>query len=57
MTAHSLTHQEAGKSPVRHVGRNGLLRLGWPHFSLLAGVLGGMLALVGLVFLIALVSR
>ena len=57
MTAHSLTHQEAGNSPVRRVGRNGLLRLGWPHFWLLAGILGGMLALVALVFFAALVSR
>lgn len=57
MTAHSLTHQEAGKPPARRVARNGLVRLGWPHFWLLSAILGGMLALVGLVFFIARVSR
>jgi hypothetical protein len=34
-----------------------LLRLGWPHFWLLAGILGGMVALVTLVFFAYLVSR
>jgi hypothetical protein len=57
MTAHSLIHQEAGKPPVRRVGRNGLVRLEWPQFWLLAGILGGMLALVALVYFVALVSR
>ena len=57
MTSHSLTHQEALKSPARSVRRNGLVRLGWPHFWLLSAVLGGMLALIGLVFFIALVTR
>jgi hypothetical protein len=28
-----------------------LLQLGWPHFWLLSGILGGLLALVGLVLL------
>jgi hypothetical protein len=57
VTAHSLTHQEAAKPPGRRAGRNGLVRLGWPHFWLLSAVLGGMLAVVGLVFFIALVIR
>jgi hypothetical protein len=57
VTAHSLTHLEAQKPPVRRAGRNGLVGLGWPHFWLLAGILGGMLALVALVFFAALVSR
>lgn len=30
---------------------NGPLRLGWPQFWLLIGILGGMLALVAFVFL------
>ena len=57
MTAHSLTHQEAARPPARRAAGNGLVRLGWAHFWLLAAVLGGMLALVGLVFFIALVTR
>ena len=57
MTEHSLTHQEALKAPARSVTRKGLVGLGWPHFWLLAGILGGMLALVALVFFAALVTR
>jgi hypothetical protein len=57
VTAHSLIHEEARKSPAHRVGRNGLLRLGWSHFWLLASILGGMLALVALVFFAHLVSR
>lgn len=57
MTAQSLTHQEAARPPARRAVRNGLVRLGWPHFWLLSAALGGMLALVALVFFIALVSR
>jgi hypothetical protein len=37
--------------------RNGLLHLGWSHFWLLIAILGGMLALVGMVFFADLVSR
>ena len=37
--------------------RNGLLHLGWSHFWLLIAVLGGMLALVAMVFFAQLVSR
>jgi len=49
MTAHSLTHAEAGRSPGRRRFRNGSLQLGWSHFWLL----GGILALVGLVFVLS----
>jgi len=49
VTAHSLIHGRGRRSPARSA-RNGLLRLGWPHFWLLTGILGGMLALVALVF-------
>ena len=38
------------------VHRNGLLQLGWFHFWLLAAILGGMLALVALVFFVRFVS-
>lgn len=57
MTAQSLIHQEASGPRAHRSVRNGLVRLGWPHFWLLSAVLGGMLALVGLVFFIALVGR
>ena len=50
MTSHSLTHAEARRSPVHRVSRNGLVHLGWFHFWLLAAILGGMIALVALVF-------
>ena len=53
MASHALTHQEAARQPAGRKRRNGLLQLGWPHYWLLVGVLGGMLALVALVFLIA----
>jgi hypothetical protein len=38
------------------VRKNGLLQLGSPHFLLLAGLLGGMLALVAFVFYLQLSS-
>jgi hypothetical protein len=57
VTSHSLTHAEARRSPVHRVRRNGLLQLGWFHFWLLAAILGGMIALVALVFFAHLVSR
>jgi hypothetical protein len=57
MTAHSLAHEESRKSPARRVNGNGLLQLGWLHFWLLVSILGGMLALVALVFFAHLVSR
>jgi hypothetical protein len=56
MTAHSLTHEEARKPPARRADANGLVRLGWPHFWLLASILGGILALVALVFFAYLVT-
>lgn len=33
--------------------RPGLVNLGWPHYWLLTATLGGMLALIAMVFLIA----
>ena len=56
MTAHSLTHQESRQSRLHRASRNGLLQLGWFHFWLLAAILGGMLALVALVFFARFVS-
>jgi hypothetical protein len=50
VTAHSLTHEGGRRSPAGRGSRNGLLQLGWSHFWLLSGILGGMLALVVLVF-------
>ena len=40
----------------RPLRRNGLVQLGWLHFWLLAGILGGMVSLVGAIVL-ALVAR
>ena len=57
MTAHGLTHEEARRTPVRRATKSGLLQLGWPHYWMLAGILGGMLALVALVFFVALATR
>jgi hypothetical protein len=56
VTSHSLTHAEAGRSPVHGGSRDGLLHLGWFHFWMLAAILGGMIGLVGLVFFASLVS-
>ena len=57
MAAHTLIRHHARPPAPRPSGRNGratpLLQLGWLHFWTLTGILGGMLALVGLVFLIA----
>ena len=50
MTAHSVSQKE-WRRPTAHRGsRNGVLQLGWGHFWLLIGILGGMLGLVVLVF-------
>jgi len=57
VTGHGLTHEEARRTPVRRVSKNGLLQLGWPHFWMLSGILGGMLALVALVFFAYLATR
>jgi hypothetical protein len=45
-----------GSSGFRQ-GRKELVRLGWTHFWLLGGILGGMLALVLLVFYVHLASQ
>jgi hypothetical protein len=50
MTFHALTHEHRQRPRTQNARRNGLLQLGWPHYWLLIGILGGMLALVGLVF-------
>jgi hypothetical protein len=49
MTAHSLS-EKGWRRPSTHRGTgNGVLQLGWSHFWLLIGILGGMLGLVVLV--------
>jgi hypothetical protein len=48
MTAHGLT-QKGWRRPADHGTRNGLVQLGWLHFWLLIGILGGMLGLAVLV--------
>ena len=50
MAAHTLIHDEARRSPVRRPRRNGILQLGWFHFWMLTGILGGLLGLVAMVF-------
>ena len=51
MALRGLMYEGPRRSPARRAGRNGLVQLGWPHFWLLAGILGGMLALfVGILF-------
>lgn len=50
MTAHSLSQKEWRRPPAHRGTRNGVLQLGWSHFWLLIGILGGMLGLVVLVF-------
>ena len=50
MTAQSLSQKE-WRRPTAHRGtRDGVLQLGWSHFWLLIGILGGMLGLVVLMF-------
>jgi len=52
MTAHSLSEKAwRRRSSAHRGGRDGVLQLGWSHFWLLIGILGGMLGLVALVFL------
>ena len=50
MGSHALNHEGSR----RRGGRNGLVLLGWPQFWLLGCILGGMLALVLLVFFVLL---
>jgi hypothetical protein len=51
MTAHGLTQNGWRRSRARRGAGNGVLQLGWFHFWLLIAILGGILGLVGLVFL------
>jgi hypothetical protein len=48
MTAHSLSEKRSQRAD--HRTRSQVVQLGWPHFWLLAGILGGMLGLVALLF-------
>jgi hypothetical protein len=57
MSPHALTQDRRPRLAARPWSRNGLLQLGWPHFWLLAGILGGMLGLVALVFFVSLSTR
>ena len=57
MASHGLVHEEAQRPRMRPTARNGLVKLGWPQFWLLGSILGGMLGLVGLVFLAWVVTR
>lgn len=50
MTLHSLTEKGWRRPPVHRGTRNDILQLGWSHFWLLIGTLGGILGLVGLMF-------
>lgn len=52
MAAHTLIHDEAVRSSLPRRRRSDLLQLGWLHFWMLAGVLGGILSLVAMVFLV-----
>ena len=52
MASHALTSENTRRSPARRPVRS-ITQLGWLHYWLLAATLGGMLALVALVFLIA----
>jgi hypothetical protein len=51
MTAHGLTQNGWRRPRARRGAGNGVLQLGWFHFWLLIAILGGILGLVGLVFL------
>ena len=50
MTLHSLTQKEWRRPPAHRGARNEVLQLGWSHFWLLIGTLGGMLGLAVLMF-------
>jgi hypothetical protein len=50
MSAHSLS-EKGWRRPSTHRGnRSEVLQLGWSHFWLLIGILGGMLGLIVVVF-------
>jgi hypothetical protein len=53
MASHTLIHQEAQRPPRRHPARRSITQLGWLHYWILTATLGGMLALLALVFLVA----
>ena len=50
MTANSLSQKGWRQQPAHRGTRDGVIQLGWSHFWLLIGILGGMLGLVVLVF-------
>lgn len=51
MTPHTLTTDR--RPPARVSKLNGVVELGWPHFWLLSGILGGFLALAVLIVMLA----
>ena len=57
MTLNSLTQNGWRRPPVHHRTKNEVVQLGWSHFWLLIGTLGGILGLVGLMFFAYLSSR
>ena len=57
MASHGLVHEEARRPRMRPPSPHGLVKLGWPQFWLLGGILGGMMGLVALVFVAWYVSR
>ena len=52
MASHALTSEDTRRS-ARRPALKPITQLGWLHYWVLATTLGGMLALVALVFLIA----
>jgi hypothetical protein len=54
VAAHTLIHDEAAQPRAPRARRSEYLQLGWLHFWMLAGILGGILSLVAMVFLIQL---
>ena len=57
MASHILTHDRRQRPAFGWMGRNGLLRLGAPHFLVLVGILGGLLGLIAMVFYLSLNPR
>lgn len=53
MAPHILTQGRPRRPPLRAAGWNGVIQLGWAHFWLLSGILGGFLALVVLIVMLA----
>jgi hypothetical protein len=50
MSAHSLSEKGWRRPPTHRGTRYEVLQLGWAHFWLLIGILGGMLGLIVVVF-------